>query len=82
METAKKENLYQSRFVKAMLLLNKNRQQIFKDGCNTECTLEQVKAYNTAYAVISKIEDEFMELLINEDMKDVAITFDENGHLI
>lgn len=82
METAKTENLYESRFVKAMLLLHKNWQQVLKDGCNTECTVEQAKAYYTASAVISKIDNEFMDLLIYGDAKDVAITFDEEGHLI
>lgn len=33
-------------------------------------------------AVISKIDNELIDLLINGDAKDVAITFDENGHLI
>ena len=82
METAKTENLYESRFVKALLLLHKNWQQVLKDGCNTECTVEQAKAYYTASAVIGKIDSEFMDLLIYGDAKDVAITFDEEGHLI
>ena len=82
METEKTENQNQSNFVKAMLLLNKIWQQVIKDGCNTECTVEQAKAYNTASAVISKINNELMDMLIYEDAKDVAITFDENGHLI
>ena len=82
METAKTENLYESRFVKAMLLLNKNWQQVLKDGCNTKCTVEQAKAYYTASAVISKINNEFMDLLIYGDAKDVVITFDEEGHII
>ena len=82
METAKTENLYESRFVKAMLLLHKNWQQVLKDGCNTECTVVQAKAYYTASAVISKIDNELMDLLIYGDAKDVEITFDENGHLI
>ena len=82
METAKTENLNESRFVKAMLLLHKNWQQVLKDGCNTECTVEQAKAYYTASAVISKIDNELMDLLIHGDAKEVAIKFDENGHLI
>ena len=82
METAKTENLYESRFIKALLLLHKNWQQVLKDGCNTECTVEQAKAYYTASAVIGKIDSEFMDLLIYGDAKDVAITFDEEGHLI
>lgn len=82
MGTAKTENLNESRFVKAMLLLHKNWQQVLNDGCNTECTVEQAKAYYTASAVISKIDNEFMDLLIYGDAKDVAIIFDENGHLI
>ena len=82
METAKTENLNESRFVKAMLLIHKNWQQVIKDGCNTECTVEQAKAYITACEVISTIENELTDLLINEDAKVVAITFDENGHLI
>lgn len=82
MTTQKIENLNESRFVKAMLLLHKNWQQVLKDGCNTECTVEQAKAYYTASAVISKIDNEFMDLLIYGNAKDVAITFDENGNLI
>ena len=82
METAKTENLNESRFVKAMLLLHKKWQQVLKDGCNTECTVEQAKAYYTASAVISKIDNELMDLLIHGDAKEVAIKFDENGHLI
>lgn len=82
METAKTENQNVSRFVKAMLLIHKNWQQVIKDGCNTECTVEQVKSYMTACEVISTIEKELMDLCINEDAKEVAITFDENGHLI
>lgn len=82
METEKTENLNQSDFVKTMLLLNKIWNQLIEDGCNTECTVEQAKAYNTASAVISKINNKLMDLLIYGDVKDVAITFDENGHLI
>ena len=83
MNTENIENEIVSRFVRTMRILHENWKQVIEDGCNTECTIEQAKAYYIASGVIDKIENELRQLLVYDDIDPVTtIKFDEKGNLI
>ena len=83
MNTENTENEIVSRFVSTMRILHENWKQVIEDGYNTECTIEQAKAYCIASGVINKIENELRQLLVFDDIDPVTtIKFDEKGNLI